>query len=147
MNISNLIKNINNNFNKNKLIDLIPYIQNYNSTDYKKYINLKKNAYNRTLIYKNYDFDIYLITWDKKCKSKIHNHSENGCIVKVLEGSLIENIYNKELEKVKTNILPKKSVSFISNNIGFHNIINDTDNISMSLHIYSPPNHKTKYFN
>jgi hypothetical protein len=35
--------------------------------------------------------------------------------------------------------------SFMSNDIGFHSIQNNYNNISISLHIYSPPNHKTKY--
>ena len=44
------------------------------------------------------------------------------------------------------NILNSGDISFMHDDIGYHQIINDNDDISVSLHVYSPPKHVTKYF-
>jgi len=89
---------------------------------------------------------MYIITWNKCKESPIHDHSKNGCIYKILHGTLIEELYNNNLKIIQKNILHKDTIKYIDNKIGYHKIINPTDDISVSLHIYSPPNYKTKYY-
>lgn len=108
--------------------------------DIKDYIH----DYVRIPIKVNDDFDIYILIW-KNCITKIHNHAKNGCVMKILEGNLIENRFDKQLNKISTKKLNKNNISYIDDNIGYHNIQN-INGISVSLHIYSPPNFVTSYF-
>lgn len=100
--------------------------------------------YVRIPIKMNEKFDIYILVW-KKCITKIHNHPSNGCLMKILEGKLIENRFDKKLNKISTQKLNKNKISYIDDSICYHNIQN-MDDISISLHIYSPPNFVTSYF-
>jgi cysteine dioxygenase len=91
--------------------------------------------------------DIYIITWNKFQHTQIHDHSENGCIMKLLQGQLYENIYNNELKPEKNTLLVNGDVSFIKNNMGYHSIFNKENQVAVSIHVYNPPNHKINYFN
>ena len=80
--------------------------------------------------------------------SKIHDHSSNGCILKLLYGELIEKRYNNNLQHIKTNIISENNISYISNKICYHSINNNNNNnISVSLHIYSPSNYIANLYN
>jgi cysteine dioxygenase len=140
--IDNLIEEIKNSKNFN----LHDILNNYKDDDWKKFININENRYNRVKIFENENLDIYIITWNIKQKANIHDHSDNGCWLKVLEGQLIEKIYDNDLKLMKTNILRENEISFMKNDIGYHSIINEENDIAASLHIYSPPNYKTKFF-
>lgn len=107
--------------------------------------NYVATGYDKKLLFKNNLYDIYLFIWSQNCDTKIHDHSENGCIMKVLDGELLTTIYNKNLEKMNDKIISNNEVSFISNDIGYHKVKN-TSFYSVSIHIYSPPNHNTQYF-
>ena len=41
-------------------------------------------------LYRNNDFEILLINWDKHQGSPIHNHADNGCVLKMMKGELFE---------------------------------------------------------
>jgi cysteine dioxygenase len=120
-------------------------LNNYNDDDWKKFVNIDEKKYNRIKIYENENLDIYIITWNIKQKANIHDHSDNGCWLKVLKGQLVEKIYDNNLKLVKTNILKENEISFMKNDIGYHSIFNEENDIAVSLHIYSPPNYKTKF--
>ena len=122
-------------------------IEKYIGQDWKNYMTIDPTHYHREKVFECNNFDIYVITWDKLQKSKIHNHAQYGCLNKILLGSLQENIYNKNnlsnpLLIKQTNI---NDISYIDNSLGYHKIVNN-NNISVSLHIYSPPKFQTKYF-
>ena len=86
------------------------------------------------------------ITWNKNQETKIHNHAKNGCFLKILEGSLVENVFNFDnLNKSGTKILRKGDISYMDDSIGLHSVKN-LDDISVSIHIYSPPNHLIKFY-
>lgn len=139
--IHNLIEEI----KKSNNFDLYDILNNYKDDDWKKFISINVNSYNRVKIFENEKLDIYIITWNTKQKANIHDHSDNGCWLKVLKGQLIEKIYDSNLKLLKKNILRENEISFMKNDIGYHSITNEENNISVSLHIYSPPNYKTKF--
>ena len=88
--------------------------------------------------------DIYLFQWNELKKSGIHNHARNGCYMFLLRGKIKENIYNHNLTRINTNIYNAPSVSFINDYIGYHSI--QPMKRSISIHIYHPKRHETKYF-
>ena len=149
--IKDLELNIIKKLTDNSYSNVVDIVKNYNGNDWKKYIDNTKN-YNKNYNKKKIDivnnnyFDMYIISWINNKKSSIHDHSENGCIMKVLNGNLNEYIYDKNLKLITSKTINTKDVSFIDNNIGYHSIKN-IDDLSHTLHIYSPPNRITRFFN
>jgi cysteine dioxygenase len=111
-----------------------------------EHIKPSVETYSKSLVYKNEYYEIFIITWNTNQNSKIHDHSENGCWLKIIDGRIQENIYDINLQINKINIINKNEIGFMDNNIGFHSIFNLNSDITVSIHIYSPINHKTKYY-
>jgi len=131
--IYNLLKN-NNTISKDKTLQEF------------KYYHLE-NTYNKQIVCRNKLYSMEVISWGSNSKSPIHNHAEYGCFMKVLNGSLKENLYNSELEFIKETSLEQYDVSYIHNNIGVHSIENMNKlDMSYSLHIYFPGKYNTKYY-
>jgi predicted metal-dependent enzyme (double-stranded beta helix superfamily) len=139
---------INNNSKYAIMHTYLPLLRKYevnkdNGIDWKAHIDMNNKSFNRTLLYKHPKniYDIFLISWSPYFKSEIHDHAHNGCIFKVLDGKLQENIYNANINPIKYNILHSNDCSAISNKINYHQIINQQNKMAYSLHIYSPANY------
>ena len=131
---------------KINLVNYLFLVKQYNGRDWKQFVTINKKTYQRTKVYECEFFDIFIITWDHNQESKIHNHASQGCINKVLKGELIETIYDTNtLEKITHKKNSINHINYIDDTIGYHKIQNK-NNLSVSLHIYSPPHFKTKYF-
>ncbi len=72
--------------------------------------------YTRNLIYKDEQFEMMAICWNKGQVSKIHNHSEQKCWMTVVDGKLLGQNF---------------SIAEIDENKGFCKL-NETDNFSLS---------------
>lgn len=144
-----LINKINEYFKNNdndnvNLINCKGMLEEYKSDDWKNHIKFSEScSYSRNMIYRNDNFDIYLICWNKQAETPIHDHADNGCLLKVLNGKLSEIIYDNEMNDIKTN-LEQDNIGYMHNSIGTHKVINVNNDISHSLHIYSPPNYICK---
>lgn len=136
--VFNLVKD---DFNNSK-----KYLSMYCGDDYKKFVKESNICYQKQKIYSENNVDMFVITWNKNQVTPIHNHADNGCFLKVLEGCLKESIYDKELQINKESILYQNDISFMSNDIGLHSINNVSNTISVSLHLYSPSNFITKFY-
>jgi len=112
--------------------------------DYKDYIKENHFKYHKQLVYKSptNKFEIFIITWCPFQESPIHDHSKNGCLLRVLEGELTEDLYNKDIKFVLKSKFKKDDVSYLDNDIGYHRIIN-LGRRSITLHIYSPCNYNS----
>jgi cysteine dioxygenase len=130
--MENLIESINEHLKNKDLFSSRKILCNYNKDDWRNYVSFDNIHYKRNLVYKNDIFEIILICWKKNQESPIHDHPENGCIFKVLEGSIIE---------LKKNSIRTLNINDIGYSIGknVHQIkaIQDT----ITLHVYSPPNY------
>ena len=129
-----------------KLIELNDILSSYNSTDWHKYSFIDDTTYYRQVVFINKYIEIVIITWSPQQESKIHDHPENGCLMKILIGNLSEITYDKDLSKINETLLNKDDITYIESNKTLHKIKNNYD-ISCSLHIYSPPKHKIKFYN
>ena len=65
--------------------------------------------------------------------------------MKILEGCLEEEIYNKDLSKNQNYIRNKDDIQYIDNSLGYHKIRNNNKD-TISIHIYSPPDYKANLF-
>lgn len=120
-------------------------LNRYDEDDWKQYVSVNSETYNKTKVFRNDSFEIFVITWNLDQKADIHNHPRN-CYMKLLRGKLIENIYNETHDEIlKTNVILENEISFM-NEKGVHSITNIGTGVSASLHIYSPPNFKTEFF-
>lgn len=135
------------------------YLLDYEGTDWKTYIpknriNLKPGGYDRIYIpyptdITNRNFELLLLCWYPNAVSPIHNHAKHGCSIKVLEGELTEIQYSfgyDTLKKTIENRLPLHSTNYTDNKYYYHKILNKSDKISYSLHLYSPVNSTTSTF-
>ena len=133
---------------------LLKELDNYN---FLNTINI--DGYNKYIIYSSDIFDIILIKWDKNCQSKIHDHPNKGCLLKILSGKLCEEVYDNKLNIIESNVLSAKldlvpnrpdgvlqkfDISYRIGNEILHKIIASED--SYSLHIYIPGRYKPIYY-
>jgi len=81
---------------------------------------------------------------DLKVYQKVRNNINK--INKIINPKEKANNTSRFSNEIKTHTINENDIGYIQDKIGFHKIINISDNISYSLHFYSPPNHNTKYF-
>jgi hypothetical protein len=144
------------------LCDIKPIIKNYNGTDWydykiknsmfsKPYNN--SNQFQRIPIYfKDLDnikyaelYDMYLLVWNPYCHTSIHTHPEGACVMKILEGSIIEHTFvNAECFGTEKLLFPN-DINFTTDNMGIRRFINNNFGYSYSLHIYSPALYDTTF--
>lgn len=128
------------------LVKLSQIFDQYQAMDWKPFVK-ETDTYYKNLVFSNTEFELYVITWNKKQGTKIHNHADFGCLMKVLQGKVEETVYNSDDLSVKEkNQYRKNDISFISNRKGFHSILNNEKEISVTLHLYSPINHKIRFY-
>ena len=131
--------------NNNNLFKSQQILKSYNSTDWKKFVNFDNDNYKKNLVYRDDKFEVFVVCWLPKQETKIHNHSKNGCILKILEGNMQEIMYDNKIydennfKILSKNTIIKDDVRYIDDNLGFHKMINNNYK-TVSLHIYSPPN-------
>ena len=94
--LNNLISRINNSYKKNNCVSsLYNIIYNYKGDDWKEFNLYSENPiYKKSLVYTNDLYDLYVISWMPYSYSKIHDHSSNGCLFKILNGELNEKYMN-----------------------------------------------------
>lgn len=135
--------------------------------DWKTFVHYDKFKYTRNLICndKHSRFGLMILAWGPGQKSPIHNHNGSHCIMRVLEGSLLENLYEKKsfgsvdcgtesdlsmsqgsleiseiYEKTRETELLTGQTAYIHDEIGWHRVSNaSTTNPAVSLHLYAPP--------
>lgn len=147
LSIDELANEINNHLKSNKtLCSACNILKRYKGLDWKtneKYCCLK---YCKNILKSTLDFDIILICWKKGQSSGVHDHPDNGCILKILKGCLHEDIYcNNELTKKCSRKLEKEQLAFQLGKTGLHNV-SSPDQDSISIHIYAPGCYKPKFY-
>ncbi len=133
-NLKELIYLLETNYAFNSIENLKIYMENYNGIDWRQFADFNKD-FNRKLIYRSDNLELLLISWKKEYSTNYHYHPENGCILRVLEGSLMEHV--KLDDKIETNYYIMNNVSYMHDIKGSHKIT--ALNQTFSLHLYSPP--------
>ncbi|VBB17823.1 I cysteine dioxygenase [Yasminevirus sp. GU-2018] len=137
------------------LVNCRDVLHRYTGDDWSVFVEYDNTTYKRVRLPNmcNDDFEFVLICWDKGQRSPIHDHPDNGCLVKVLQGELCEELYKKQrsLEGQYKRIGSRNNragdVSYMEKNVVIHRISNVSSNEmegckTVSLHIYSPPKFK-----
>lgn len=96
----------------------------------------------------NHKANLLILVWNQGKGSMIHDHANAHCIVKMLKGTLKEELYNppinadkpSELTLKKVSVYSTNEVSYMSDEIGLHRMINPSETeLAVSLHLYTPP--------
>lgn len=127
--------------------DCLELLKRYKGKDWKTAVKFG-SGYTRTLVYREEEFDIWLIGWKGGQSTPIHNHPERGCLQKVLIGELVEqrfdcNTKGEFIEK-KRSILKDGEIGYIKGKLGYHVLGNLGKKDAVSLHIYSPAKWKVE---
>jgi len=120
-----------------KLNQLTDLIKSYNNEDWQTYID--KYDIDKIVVYQNFVIQIILMRWNKDQMTKINKYSSYGTIMKVLDGSMIEEVYKLD---AKDNLQFEESKDLLLNNCSGKNqyqyvkyICNDDE--AITLHIMS----------
>jgi hypothetical protein len=116
-----------------------PLVLAYNGGDWKSHCILPDQPFKKHTLFCNAAFEAILIQWKAGFTTDFHAHPSNGCILRVLDGTLEETV------KHSTDCVPEETVSIYSTTVvsymhdskGVHKIKALTD--ATSLHIYAPP--------
>ena len=122
------------------------YLKKFNLNNFKDKIleneAIQTKSHIKKCLFRDKQVEMLLIVWPPNYETKVHSHPEGGCISKCIDNKLVEERYNtKTLDIIGKKIFNINDISYIDNKLYYHKIINDTDTISYSLHIYSPPNY------
>lgn len=145
--------------NKIRIIDIIEILEKNKSIEekYKKIKNIKiedwekwcNQSEEKKQIYKNKEYEMIIIKWDTNKESGIHDHPEKGCILKILEGEIEEEIYERKNEEIKykrKNILNEENdTGFMKGNEIIHSIKNKKKK-AYTLNIYFTEEYKPKIY-
>ena len=106
--------------------------------------NYSSGKYNRIKLrdYSNDSFELILICWDVNSETRIHDHPQNGCVLYLIYGTLEEHLYDHAVNLGQITKINTGKTSYMDNNLGYHKI--KCVDKAMSLHLYSPANHKLK---
>ncbi|MCJ1417019.1 capsule-associated protein CAP1 [Xylographa parallela] len=108
-------------------------------------------SYTRNLVDKgNGKSNLLILVWTPGTGSPIHDHANAHCVMKILQGSLKETLYDWPDKSTRTDGLPaplhatretiysENEVTYMSDKLGLHKISNpEVDKVAVSLHLLS----------
>jgi hypothetical protein len=145
------------------LKDVKPILEKYDGNDWYDY--KIKNSYKSFFDINNYstipvvfdqlkiddydDYDdlygMYIFVWNPYCHTSIQSHPEGDCLMKILDGNIIEQKFiNCDSFSTVKNLKPG-DISFNSEEYGLQRICNNNLNYAYSLNLYTPNILSTKY--
>ncbi len=131
-------------YDSENLIDLCnDWIDKNKSIKIEKISN-ENSFYEKYYLYENANFSFVLIKWNKDSSSKIHDHPDKGCIMRILRGSLKEETYSLKLNKISVSIINKDKIGYKQGKKILHKIISLEDTIS--IHVYIPGYYKANIY-
>ncbi len=140
--------------NIQRLLDLLTSTtcKNYNQVvmnfdfrtiDFESYKNWSLEKYTRNCLYKDSNFELILLCWEKGQQTPIHDHNGEDCWVVLLEGGMEELFFSKgkdgTLEVCGSRFVLPNQVTFMNDGLGFHQLKNNSESRSLSLHLYAKP--------
>ena len=112
--------------------------------DYKDLVEFCEEHYKKIVVTRNENYEVYLICWRAGQNTRIHDHPDGGCLMKLISGTLLEENYRSD----GTFLYPR---TYIPSMYGFkcgknvvHRITAMED--SVSIHVYFPPNYKATIY-
>lgn len=118
-------------------------------SEFEPYLLWDKNTYTRNCIFRNENFELLVLCWDKGEESSIHFHNDQECWLYNIIGEFKELRYdltNNEPQLTDTFNLECDQFSYMSDDMGLHRVVNVYDGKSASLHLYAKPIDECKHY-
>ena len=120
-------------------------------TDFLPYSTWSEDSYTRNCIKRTEHYEMILICWERNAQTPIHGHNGQNCWVYQLDGDIIEyrfsQLESKELVEISNWKLRPSALTFMDDQMGYHQLVNVSDRRSMTLHIYVNPINECEVFN
>lgn len=91
-----------------------------------------EEGYERTVLFKNKDYEIVFCHWRSGDKSVVHQHPNQKCWFRCLQGELLE---LRSMGQEQTYI-KEDDLAYIDDSMGAHQMLNVSTDCSYSVHIY-----------
>ncbi|XP_077994107.1 cysteine dioxygenase type 1-like [Glandiceps talaboti] len=126
-------------------------MENYssNENDWRRFAQFDPHRYTRNLVDQgNGKFNLIVLCWGEGQGSGIHSHSDAHCFMKILDGELLETMYDwpcesegqVEMKQTRKCTYQRDQVAYICDAYGLHRVENTSHvESAVSLHLYSPP--------
>ncbi len=112
--------------------------------DIESHFGFEEDSYCRILLIAEKEYDLLLCCWKPGQKSPLHGHPDQGCLVKILTGTLNEEVHFTDgRQVVRKNA--ESEVAYINDSIGLHSVWNDSTENAVSLHLYAPGGYKPSF--
>jgi len=130
--------------------EVINFMTSYNGKDWEKFAFWDDLKYTRNRIYLDPEgrFELILLCWNISQLTPIHNHPNSQCFFKLMQGELVEKIFDtpnpsikrKKMKVIETNQLNKLgNTGYIEDGMGVHLVENQSPSDKcVTLHLYSP---------
>lgn len=109
----------------------------------------RPNAYTRTCVYKDRDFEVLLLNWDAGAASAVHDHGGQHCWMLVLDGQLRVDDYARldrgeragiaQIEARDSHLLEAGGLDLRQGRFDLHRVAATKDGPALSLHVYATP--------
>ncbi|XP_064596375.1 cysteine dioxygenase type 1-like [Liolophura sinensis] len=161
--LKELIRELHNVFSSDRVdIDYVKHLMSQFKSvkkEWKKYAKFDPFRYTRNLVDSgNGKFNLMILCWNESQGSSIHSHANSHCFLKVMQGSVKEEMYDwpkdtdhdldtEVTDGVSEKMVPREimiheseAVTYINDDIGLHRVENPSHtDPAVTLHLYSPP--------
>jgi len=151
--IDELVQTLNTLFDSDRvnIEEVKSVMENYSSSenDWRRFAQFDHHRYTRNLVDQgNGKFNLIVLCWGEGQGSGIHSHSDAHCFMKVLDGDLLETMYDwpseseeeNEMRETRKSTYKLDEVAYICDAYGLHRVENPSHiDTAVSLHLYSPP--------
>ena len=119
------------------LLELKSWLNEIDVEGWSDMVHFQDERYCRNIISHSTLFDLVIICWKPGQGSPIHDHPEKGCLVRVLRGVIGDELQGPDGE-ITRNQYSEGEVLYINNDMGKHQVFNNSQANAVSLHIYAP---------
>jgi predicted metal-dependent enzyme (double-stranded beta helix superfamily) len=116
---------------------------NFESVDFSFFESWSNKRYTRNCLFKDLNFELILLCWEKGQETAVHGHDGEDCWVYLLEGQMEEVFFLLDdsncLREVRSQKIQPNQLTFMNDEIGFHKLKNSNSGRSISLHVYAKP--------
>ena len=118
-------------------IPLVKQVRVLDEADTVRYFRQDTGGLNLVL---NEKLRVALIYWHPGQRIDIHGHARGGCVLKVLQGKLLEKRYSPETEPrlLAVSTYHRGAMAYIDDDMAWHAVENPYRKPAISLHVYTP---------
>lgn len=119
-------------------------------SEFDEYAHWSTEKYTRNCIKRTDNYELLLLCWQAGHETPVHCHNKQECWVYCAEGNVEETRFTVdaegEMQKADKFELEQYGVSYMHDEMGYHDIANHTEQKAMTLHLYVEPIDQCRIF-